>query len=267
MGGAAGEADAGVGTVRLPPLGDSQCKAAFIHIDQHLIREESMAGNRSTRSNRRPASNGEVELILRMIDGIHHRGERLESQDEQRVKLFLTLVSGSLALLAIAVQFGRLGVSDWPLVATGLLLFLIAYGFETLHSINWSRISIRENQAIEGFLLRRLASVNDVAAGIAEIQAEAEGFKKHAGLFRNTVRGNLVEFMYLTNGLLVTGMVLTLAKTNNWFLCLNPSATSAVFVTSIFLQYIYSHWVRQVIPIDWVKDPTTETASRLMRSK
>jgi hypothetical protein len=219
-----------------------------------------------------PTQEKEVQLIIRMLDGIHHRGELLESRDEQRVKLFLTLVSGSLALLTIAIQFGKLGFVDWSLVSTVLLFVLLTYGFESLHSLNWSRISIRENQAVEGYLLRRLASANDVAAAIAEIQATAEGFRLHAGWYRDTVRGNHVEFMYLTNGLLMSGALFSLGYSLDWPMCQWPmwlrlSIAFALFVVLIYLQYRYSLWIRRVIPLGWVKDPHNEALGRVPNRK
>jgi hypothetical protein len=204
-----------------------------------------MARNGSEGSDRGPASNREVELILRMIDGIHHRGERLESLDEQRVRLYFTLVSGSLALLTIAVQFGKLGVTDLPLASTVLLFILLAYGGETLHSLNWSRISIRENQVVEGFLLRRLAAVNDIEAGIAAIQARAQAYMKGTDCFRKTVKGNLVEFMYLTNSLLATGVLFTLSASldfpfNHLPVGSRIAIASLWFGLLVYLQYLYS---------------------------
>jgi len=216
-----------------------------------------MARKPSVGNSRKSTKVQDVDLILRMMEGIHHRGERLESLDEQRVRLFLTLVSGSLALLAIAVQFGRLGVSDWPLASSVLFVLLLAYGFETLHSLNWSRISIRENQAVEGFLFRRLASVNDVAAGIAGIQEKARVYIKATDRFRKTVRGNLVEFMYLTNGLLASGLFISLSAYFDlpyYHLSVWPKfgIAAVLFALLLYGQYRYSHWIREVIPEQWV---------------
>ncbi len=197
----------------------------------------------------------EVQLIMRLLDGLHHRMELLQSQDEQRVRLFLTMVSGSVAVLALIVQFGKVAIPEWLLVSIVLFSILLIYGIETLHSLNWSKIHTRECSAAAMYLDRLLASTSRIAASVSSIQSQAELFKAHAGLYRATLRGNLVEFMYLTNTLLFAGVTYMLGVHFAWNNCVQFWSTSTAFLASLLIQYFYSHWIRNVMPMSWVNQP------------
>ena len=190
--------------------------------------------------------------MIWLLESVAKRTEQQENQAEQRVRLFLTLASASVAVLAFVTQSQKLEPSYYLWVPLTVCFVLLAFGLETIHSLNWKTIYIRINSKLSNTVRRGLAESSSMVAEFSRILDEAEGLKMRSGWFRKTVRGSLPELMYFANSFLFSGMLLTIALYYEWNICLSVSVVVSSFALMFVTQYFYSKWMRDTIPSKWV---------------
>jgi hypothetical protein len=193
-----------------------------------------------------------IQLATKLLELVTRRVEQHEAQSEQRVRLFLTLGSGSIAILTILSRFGALPdpISYWTTII--VLLILLIFGFETVHSLNWQQIYVRSNSKLDSSLRATLANQYQFAAKYSAIIEDAERLRDQPTWWRRRIRGSLPEFMYIANGLIASGIIMTILWGIGAFITFIVCMVTTLLF--IFAQYIYSKWMRNIIPETWVKD-------------
>ena len=196
----------------------------------------------------------EIEVITQMMQRLDDRISFLQANEEKRVRLFFAVSSALVTAITLA---SSIGPSDKVFPAPAVVvvpIILLLYGLQTLTSVSWLKINIRENSKHFNILRHRLSDLMPIMVSYNNAIDEAEVFKKGLGLFRKHIRGSLPEVMYLSNALLVTGVVLVHCgwRIETMSLCSWISLLS-VFLGAVGLQYAYSRWIRNIVPIWWVE--------------
>ena len=194
------------------------------------------------------ADDPNIDRLLHLMEQAGRGVEIHNAQQESWVKLFLAVVSGAIAIAAIAfrsdVGSDTLTSNPWTLpVSLGLLLI---YGLVTLHSMSW-RERYKATQHAHGRLLQRhIAGLQPELGKVFDDLDALEERLQRGGWFRKTIRGSVREFVYLTNFLLAFALFMTIPC---FLVCaIECRILIAALGTFILLcaQYKYSRWVATI---------------------
>jgi hypothetical protein len=194
-----------------------------------------------------------VRLATSLLETNQRNMFQRESQAEQRVRFFLTIGTGSIGFLAIVPKLGALPGVDWHWVTLAVLVVLLLFGLETVQSMNWKQIYTRVDVKLANSVLATMSGKYPFVADYLEIIGEATHRIDHPNTtFRRALwrlRGSLSEFMYISNALIASGIIMTLA----WGIgvLLTAILCVATFFTFAWGQYFYSQLTRETIPKSW----------------
>ncbi|MBI5020526.1 MAG: hypothetical protein HZB59_03740 [Ignavibacteriales bacterium] len=197
-----------------------------------------------------------IQLAMKLLDLVIRRIEQHETQSEQRVKLFLTLGSGSIAFLTIFARFGGQPdtINFWTTLV--VLFVLLIFGLETMHSLIWQIIYVRSNSKLDSILRATLAKQYQFVSTYNYIIDESENLRSKPTGWRRRIRGSLTEFMYIANSLIVSGIVIMffwgIGVLYSFIVC------GITFIMFTIVQYFYSKWMKNIIPIEWALESHKE---------
>ena len=169
-----------------------------------------------------------------------------DKQSEQRVTFFLTLAT---ALVGFAVIISELGVEEEALLPArlGILVVLFLFGLTTLNLVTTN--AVYKEIGVYGIkMIREYFEVGDSRIKTFHTSFErykhTQGTGKIRALYKRKVKGTLVEFMVLSNALLLGGMafVISYELTDVWE---SIGWSNAVSFISFLLLYWYSRFMRQ----------------------
>ena len=190
-----------------------------------------------------------------MLDSIGKGIAQRESQADQRVRLFLTLCAGSIGFLSLLRGFGTLPGVDWYWVTITVLSILLLFGIETLQSLNWKHVYTRVDAKFGNSLLASLSEQYPFVEQYRGIVQDADKLKDAPS--RNVfsipwhkVRGTHSEFMYASNALLASAIILTLIWGAG--VCWTFTVCLLTFLLAVRVQYAFSRKTRDRIPLEWV---------------
>jgi hypothetical protein len=196
------------------------------------------------------------DQILKEIDHLTSIIQNEERQAEQRIQFFLMLAVGSISLIALFEKWEvfKDGRFSYAVITTLSILFL--YGLHTLNRINWRTIYINSSHSRMKSAFQALAKTNPhfkiAVSSIDKIDDKSN--------FRRKVRGSPAEFMYLTNALILTGIVLSLGIQHCWSQALLFLACGSTIVATLFVLYQYSLRFRNTI-IKQMESPRTDSGA------
>ena len=176
-------------------------------------------------------------------DSFIHSKENEIRQSEQRIRFFLALVTGTLAVLGIIFNNESLS-TNITLIAEITLPILFFYGILTFSQIIWSSHVITNIDTTIG-ILNRL--IKDLDNNLKEKIDSALRYEAHIIIILKHIKGTFAQYMYLTEGLLVAGFVFLIGfdqnSDTNSKLIISSIAVRALLIT-VALLYIWSNRVK-----------------------
>ncbi len=194
----------------------------------------------------------ESELALDVLHGLGESTRKEDLECEQRVRFFLLIASGAIAILSIANRESSWFQSEWPTVFLAVLTILLAFGMTTLHFLNWRVVHRRERWLIHQRAEAVLKDCSPLIRKCHEISDAIERKKNDgSGPWRRTLRGSLAELMYLANSLLSAAIAYLICyKAGGPQICIILVSAMAFILVGVF-QYAYCKWMRNIIPENW----------------
>jgi len=199
-----------------------------------------MKSKQYTKSKISPSESAKIHMHF--LDMHTNNIESEERQSEQRIKFFLTLTTGTIALIAI---FRREGFfpNDLFWITLASLCTLFIYGLLTFARIIWRNRNIdrlNKLKSVSGELLEKLdPSVNEYAKCLSKMEGESKTSPYD-------IKGTFAQFMYFTEGLLAAGIILTIGIHCNWGLLKNIIMTIYVLLTIPVILFKWSQKIRKV---------------------
>ena len=184
-----------------------------------------------------------ASIYLRYLDLNIRSKEAEQRREEQRVTLFLSLLTASIGLVALALR-EDVSPSNLYWVTLASLTALSLVGIYTLASIVWSNRYIEELNALIHITDQALKELNrDVGKNLEHDAIDHQ--KEHKLLTR--FHGTFTGLMAITEALLLAAIAYTIAtgaESPPWLLCSLPLV---VFFSASILLITYSRKVRSPI--------------------
>ncbi|MGD1046861.1 MAG: hypothetical protein ABR936_16255 [Bacteroidota bacterium] len=192
---------------------------------------------------KRTLSNHNIaQILLHYRDACLHNKESEEHQSEQRMKFFLGLVTATLALLSFLYK-EKYFPAYQDIITIVSLFILFLFGLLTFSKIIWRSREIDKNNQTISDLDKSIISLDSyIEKGIMEAGKKV---KEPSVFFLRAVKGTLAQFMYLTECLLASGIVLTAGIKwcfTNYLLVAIPVIAIIVFI----LMYSWSQYIRKL---------------------
>ena len=179
-------------------------------------------------------------------DSYLHMKENEVRQSEQRIRFYLALVTGTLAVLGIIFNNESLSpnIKEIALIA---LPILFVYGLLTFSQIIWSSHVIKNIDITIGTLNRL---IKDLDNKLKEKIDSALRYEAHIIIILKHIKGTFAQYMYLTEGLLVAGFIFLIGfdqnSDTNSKLIISSIAVRAFLIT-VALLYIWGNRVKNGI--------------------
>jgi phosphatidylserine synthase len=183
-----------------------------------------------------------AQIFLHYRDTCLHAKENEEHQSEQRMKFFLGLVTVTLALLSFLYKEKYFPYYQ-DIITLVSLFILFLYGLLTFSRIIWRS---RENDRTDKVIQVLNESIESLDSYVGEkLRLAGKHINEPSVTLIRLVKGTLAQFMYLTEGLLVSGITFAvgvkchLSDTVNWIL-----SVFALLIV-VILMFIWSQYVRR----------------------
>jgi hypothetical protein len=159
-----------------------------------------------------------IQTLLHFRDAHRQFKENEERQSEQRIRFFLTLSTGTVAVIGLFLRGNILSDSTFTFDPT--LTFLVAlfilfwYGILTFARVIWDRRAVRRHDMIISNVGKAIAKLNPDL--IKEINQQDYEDEENKNWLAKKIKGTLSQFMYVTECLLAVGFVITLGIKYDW---------------------------------------------------
>lgn len=170
------------------------------------------------------------DQLLKEIDHLTNIIQNAERQEEQSIQFFLTLAAGSISVIGL--------IHNWDIsVIVPTLVVLLLYGLHTLNRLNWRKITVKSSHRRMRKAFEALAIINPHFHDAIYWIDRIDDPQKKLSRIVHMVRGGQAEFMYLTNALIITGILFSLGIKWAW------SCYSIIFwCTLVFIYAVIGLW-------------------------
>jgi hypothetical protein len=163
-----------------------------------------------------------------------------EHQSEQRIRFFLTLTTGTVALIAVLQREDFFKNNSYLIILASLSILLL-YGLLTFARIIWRNRSIDIHDKLmssSGIMLQKI-DPSTCLYGILTKKMDTE-----INSIVQRLKGTYAQFIYLAEGLLAAGIVLTIGIHKNIVSYKYIVWAVYVFLSIPSLLFVWSQYVR-----------------------
>jgi hypothetical protein len=186
-----------------------------------------------------------VNLHLHYLDHFFRVEQNEGIQSEQRIKFFLTLTAGVIALLSAFSKFNPSAEKESLIILAVFLLFSFLLGLFVFASIIWSDRKIKQHRKLWNESYEVIKNIDPSVVRYKKVLKEMDDKRICKPL--QICKGTLTQIIWFVEGILVLFSVFVLGITTNSKLVSNIILSSVITSIVLLLLWWWASYVKKGI--------------------